>query len=260
MTTERVRGRATRILVINPNSSQAMTNGIKKVIDEVDLPYSVEVFAYTAPPNAPLSINDDEGIRASFTAVSSHFTDSDNYDGILVACFSVHPLVSALQSSLSLGSTVVTGVFEAGVVAALSLISPGCKWGIVTTGAFWEEHLTAGVQRFLGISVTSEANTKFAGVESTGLNASDFHDGVDHAVVEDKLRQATRRLLSRSDVTCIVMGCAGMAGLEDIIRGAASEVRGQHFAYNQLYIVDGVRAGIMQLENAIKQQRLLRSR
>lgn len=171
----------------------------------------------------------------------------------MVACFSVHPLVSELQSLSP--SPSVTGIFEASVLAALSLLEPGQKWGIVTTGKFWEEHLWHGVKEFLGTDAEAN-NAKFAGVESTGLDASDFHHGVDPEVVRQKLKKATKRLLDRSDVHVIVMGCAGMAGLEDTIREAAQEQRGDEFAYSTLHVVDGVRAGIMQVDHMIRYQRL----
>lgn len=148
----------------------------------------------------------------------------------------------------------VTGIFEASVLAAIPLLHQGQKWGIVTTGKFWEAHLYDGVGAFLGAK--TDTNAKFAGVESTGLNASDFHHGVDPAVVRQKLKAATKRLLDAGDVTVVVMGCAGMAGLEEIIREAASEERGEEFAYETLHVIDGVRAGIMQVDHMIRNQRL----
>lgn len=191
------------------------------------------------------------------------------YDGVLVACFSVHPLVPTLQAGRGgqgqQARPAVTGIFEASVLTALSLLRPEETWGIVTTGKFWEEHLDAGVLDFLGSGSGSSGggggrdsnNTKFAGVESTGLNASDFHHGVDPEVVRKKLKEATQRLIRRGGlVTCIVMGCAGMAGLEEIIRSAVSELRGDEFAYAQLHVIDGVRAGIVQVDNMIRNQRL----
>ena len=39
MGAELVRGRTTKILVLNPNSSKAMTDGLKPVIDSIDLSY-----------------------------------------------------------------------------------------------------------------------------------------------------------------------------------------------------------------------------
>ncbi|KAI5925202.1 Asp/Glu/hydantoin racemase [Camillea tinctor] len=260
MTSTLVRGKEAKILVLNPNSSQAMTDGLRAVINDVDLPYSTEIHTYTAPPPSPSSINDGGDIQRSTDVVLADLTDEHRaaYDGILVACFSVHSLVPALQggdTNPSHRSQAVTGIFEASILTALSLLKPGEKWGIVTTGKFWEAHLSDGVREFLGITAPSEENAKFAGVASTGLNASDFHHGVDPAVVQAKLRDATRKLLAGGRTTCVVMGCAGMAGLEEIIREAACELLGEQFAYGDLHVVDGVRAGLMQVENMIKLQR-----
>jgi Asp/Glu/hydantoin racemase len=212
------------------------------------------VYTYTGPSDAPSSINDGDDIEKSRHAVLADFKEPNDYDGIIVACFSVHPLVPELQS-LSGSQCAVTGIFEASVLAAISLLEPGQKWGIVTTGKFWEDHLSNGVKGYLGANV-EDVNTKFAGVESTGLNASDFHHGVDPAVVRHKLKKATKRLLGKGQVHVIVMGCAGMAGLDEIIREAASEESGEEFAYSTLHVVDGVRAGIMQVDHMIKNQRL----
>ncbi|KAI1501328.1 Asp/Glu/hydantoin racemase [Biscogniauxia marginata] len=251
-----VRGRATKILVLNPNSSQSMTDGMRTVIDDIDLPYSTEVYTYTAPSDAPASINDGNDIRKSAEVVLANLGDRLEYDGILVSCFSVHPLVPKLQS-LEGRPRAVTGILEASILTAMSLLAPEQKWGIVTTGKFWEEHLSNGVKAFLGAG-TKDENTKFAGVQSTGLNASDFHRGVDPAVIQERLKRATKKLLNGGQTTCIVMGCAGMAGLEKIIRDAAAEELGEHFAHATLHVVDGVRAGIMQIEHMIKYQRLRR--
>ncbi|KAI1322130.1 hydantoin racemase [Xylariaceae sp. FL0255] len=261
-----VRGAATRILVLNPNSSQSMTDGMRSIIDTVGLPHSTEIYTYTAPATSPASINDDKDLKDSTEAVvkDPDLRDGavgDFFDGTLVACYSVHPLVTILHQA-NPHHTTITGIFEASILTALSLLRGPCeKWGIVTTGKFWEEHLTAGVNEFLGTTSESKTNTRFAGVQSTGLNASDFHGGLDPAFIREKLKEATKRLLVEgekdgSQATVIVMGCAGMAGLEDIIREAAQEHNGKEFAYSVLHVVDGVRAGIMQMDQIIRNKRL----
>lgn len=180
------------------------------------------------------------------------------YDAVIVACFSVHPLVGMLaEKEGEFGRLAVTGIFEASVLTCLSLLRPGKKWGIVTTGKFWEEHLSVGVNEFLGAGAHNP-NTKFAGVETTGLNAGDFHGGVDPETVQQKLRDATTRLLEKGDVQCVVMGCAGMAGLEEIIRSVAVEKYGPSKA-NQLLVIDGVRAGLGLLEQMIRNKRAFQS-
>lgn len=202
----------------------------------------------TASLKAPSSINNDEDIQASTTVVLEELPPTDfarnNWDAILVACFSVHTLVPELSAWFD---GPVTGIFEASILTAMALLKPGEEWGIVTTGRFWEEHLSSGVYEFLGVK--EGGNTKFAGVASSGLTAGDFHT-VSPDEVRAKLSLATRELLESGNVCCVVMGCGGMAGLEDVIRSTAEEVYGEERA-RDLYIVDGVKAGIMQLHQSI---------
>jgi len=186
------------------------------------------------------------------------------YDAVLVACFSVHPLVQILaELDGARGKLVVSGIFEAAIQASLSLVTtpssaaaPLGKWGIVTTGKFWESNLTRGVNTFLGVD-TESTNTKFAGVESTGLDAGDFHGGVDPVVIRRKLKEATARLLSKGSVQCVVMGCAGMAGLEEIIRSAAVDAYGPEEG-KRVLIIDGVKAGIGLLEQTVRNRGMFR--
>ncbi|KAK8004776.1 Hydantoin racemase [Apiospora arundinis] len=266
MSIQLVRPKPTRILVLNPNSSQSMTDGLLPVINSVDLGPTVEVHTFTAPEPSPASINNDEDLGLSTSVAWDYLrlNKPEQWDGILVACFSVHPLVRNIATCVPRMPMPATGIFEASVLAAMSLTDRNRKerWGIVTTGKFWEEHLSQGVAMELtgDSSAPFGPHSPFAGVESTGLNASDFHHGVDPAVVTKKIKEATKRLLAkgteRSRVTCIVMGCAGMAGLEETIRSAASEGYGEKFANEELHVVDGVRAGLMQIDQMIKNGRL----
>jgi Asp/Glu/hydantoin racemase len=186
--------------------------------------------------------------------------DFGEYDGIIVACFSVHPLVGRLSSHFH-DRVTVTGIFEASILTSLSLLSPyptptsdSQAWGIVTTGKFWERHLSDGVKTFLAHDISS-SSSKFAGVFSTGLNAGDFHGDIPPDVIRGKLEAAARKLLTSAAVGCVVMGCAGMAGLEEIIRGAAVDEYGEEKG-GRVCIVDGVKAGILLLGQTIKARRM----
>ncbi|KAL2263896.1 hypothetical protein VTK26DRAFT_4456 [Humicola hyalothermophila] len=255
MTTKFVR-RNTNILVLNPNSSSEMTLVIERAIKSVELLPSTQVFTYTAPPESPKSINDGQDIAESTGVVYRDLETTplfEKYDAVLVACFSVHPLVAKLQAKASLtphGSVrAVTGIFEASILTCLSLVAPHKKWGIVTTGKFWEDHLVQGVNDFLGAEPHAR-NSKFIGVETTGLDAGDFHS-VSPAVIREKLSEATRRLLAKGQVDCVVMGCAGMAGLEEIIRSVAVETYGLEVG-RKVLIIDGVKAGVGLLEQMVR--------
>ncbi|KAK4167873.1 Asp/Glu/hydantoin racemase [Cladorrhinum sp. PSN259] len=252
MSTNFVR-RTTRILVLNPNSSASMTHGVEEAIRGMNLPQSVEIFTYTAPSESPASINDGDDVAKSERVVFHNLEETGilrDYDAVLVACFSVHPLVDRIADAYP--HLVVTGIFEAGILAALSLLPHVINtWGIVTTGKYWEKHLSDGVHEFLG---GGSSNSRFAGVETTGLNAGDFHGGVDPAEIRRRLREATKRLLDRH-ARAVIMGCAGMAGLEDIIREVATEERGVQGG-KDLLVIDGVKAGIGLLEQGVRNKRM----
>jgi Asp/Glu/hydantoin racemase len=163
----------------------------------------------------------------------------------------VHTLVPELGRRFP--GVAVTGIFEASILTALSLLPDPQErktWGIVTTGKFWEKHLSDGANAFLG-QPGSDANSRFAGVFSTGLDAGDFHH-VSPEQVREKLKAATRSLLQSGDVGCVVMGCAGMAGLESIIR---ETVREEYGSEKRVSVVDGVKAGTLQLEQMVRSRR-----
>ncbi|KAB5525543.1 Asp/Glu/hydantoin racemase [Coniochaeta sp. 2T2.1] len=260
--TLRLLRQSTKILVVNPNSSESMTHGVEEAIRRMRLADNTEIYTYTAPKESPASINTGEDVALSADVVHADLRGKlADYDAVLVACYSVHPLVQRLARDNP--HLAVTGIFEASVLATLSLLGPPTEkgeeermWGVVTTGKFWEQHLSDGVKHFLG-QKKEEGNFKFGGVESTGLNAGDFHGGVDPAVIRQKLKEATQRLLSKGSVECVVMGCAGMAGLEDIIRDATREKYGKELA-ETLFVVDGVLAGVGLLETTVKNRRMFR--
>lgn len=219
---------------------------------------------YTAPPDSgsPASINNADDIEASTQAVWEHVRETQmlqDYHGVLVACYSSHPLVGIIAAHYP--GLSVTGIFEASVVATLPLlrrtgldVDDTGGWGIVTTGQFWHDHLSSAVHHFLG-QETGRANRWFRGVFTTGLNASDFHGRVSPDTMRDRLTQATTRLLQSGMVDCVIVGCAGMAGLENIIRAAVKAEYGELQASN-VYIIDGVCAGVRVIHDMVRNRRM----
>lgn len=140
-----------KILYINPNSSLHFT---KETVDYLAgrVPAEVRLDFYTAPSAAPASIDGiHDGIRStaiilddlglsSREAVERNTSLSEEYGAIVVACFSAHPLLPALQECLPSYPTKppVLGIFEAGVYLALQL---GRTFGIATTGKRWAHSL-----------------------------------------------------------------------------------------------------------------------
>lgn len=220
---------------------------------------------YMTAASGIASINNSEDCHASAEAVypslvstassSSHPSILSQHSAVLVACYSVHPLVPRL-SALDPNKPVL-GIFEASILASLAVcLQPQDRFGIVTTGAVWEEILSAGVRDFLGQPRGTEARgTKFAGVETTGLNAVELHTTPQDEVTR-RLKEAVKRLIRRTkaeggDLRAVCLGCAGMVGFDEAVRAGCIEELGEGPA-RRIQIVDGVKSGYLLLEGMVR--------
>lgn len=270
-----------------------MTQSLSPLLDSLAYPSgSIQYTFFTSPTSttAPTpdgvsiegipSINSPADAAASAKVCLPHLVPLiPHHDAFLIACYSQHPLVPQLKAAcadLTRAATqgsggsgarkYVTGIFEASVLACLALLDNGDgdsegnvneAFGIVSTGKIWETALRDAVEGFLG----AKASRRFAGVETTGLNATDLHD-LPAEQVREKMMEATKRLLRRdgdkdsnsgavesgvkpklSRVKAVCLGCAGMAGLDDAVRQACVEELGDEQG-KQVHIVDGVKAGV----------------
>ncbi|KAK7452123.1 Protein dcg1 [Stygiomarasmius scandens] len=197
------------------------------------------------------------------------------YDAFLVACYSEHPLVQMLveevqnqdrNAGIASSKKFVIGIFEASVITSLGMLaqfpsSPSSdedpasqcvpSFGIVSTGKIWEEALSSAVHTFLGTrsSILSDSNPvelkRFAGVETTGLTATELHD-LPADEIRSKMSDAAARLVlsdARKKVRVICLGCAGMTRLEGAVREGVVRALGDEEA-REVMIVDGVLAGV----------------
>ena len=253
------------ILVINPNSTESMTAALKPLLADLLHP-RLSLDFYTAPASAPPSINDAETSSLSaattfptllpFLTTQNHDQHAQDperhgYSAYLVACYSPHPLTTLIRTH---STAPVLNIFEASILHARAL---GRPFGIVTTGKYWETVLTDGVRQYLtGTDTPADDDVEkggagiggFIGVRSTGLNATELHS-TEKEEVDRRIAQASAELV-REGADIIILGCAGMSGMEEAIRrGADAEGR-------SINIVDGVRAGVILLEGLVRAHRL----
>lgn len=256
--------RTISILVINPNSSESMTAVLKPLLSDLLHPH-LSLDFYTAPASAPPSINDAEtsALSTSVTFPSllpflrardhngedTQDPEHHGYSAYLVACYSPHPLTSSIRAH---STAPVLNIFEASILHARVLCRP---FGIVTTGKYWEDVLADGVRQFLVGSdapATEDAREGgagiggFVGVRSTGLSATELHS-TEKEEVDRRIEQASAELV-REGGEVIILGCAGMSGMEEAVRSGA------HAEGKEVKIVDGVRAGVALLEGLVRAQ------
>ncbi|CCX10908.1 Asp/Glu/hydantoin racemase [Pyronema domesticum] len=228
------------ILVINPNSTKAMTDALKPIIEPL-LPSGFRADYYTGPEGrCPPSINDTMTTIESWENCLPELIQMvDQADAFLVACYSDHPIVTDLREHTD---KPVIGIMEASLYHALSMLKPGQNFGIVTTGRYWVYALTEGVERILG------GKKHFSGVGYTGFHADQLHD-VSPDNLDMAMKGATKDVLEDKHCGVICLGCAGMVGMRKSVLDAAEEEG------RKIKVVDGVVAGVQVLVGLLEAER-----
>lgn len=194
------------------------------------------------------SINNEEDAGVSANACLSALKERRGYDGFLVCCYSQHPLVPQLRTDLHANGfegKVVAGIFECSIAACLQSINADETFGIVSTGKQWEHILGAAVAGILG----SDQSSRYSGTETTGLNANELHTAP-REQVDQRMKVATKRLLKRG-VKAICLGCAGMAGMRQVVLEACIEQLGA-IEGPRIKVIDGVVSGAVFVQGALR--------
>lgn len=229
------RQRPAQILLINPNSTRSMTDACLASV-RPNLPAGVELTGYTAPYPAPTAIESATDAIMSTEAVlrdlakysAGNGETVQNFDGMIVACYSAHPLIDALRESYDVP---VIGIMEASLYAARML---GGRFGIVATGGrskFRQEDAVAayGLAHF------------YVGSEATNLGVLEL-ESRDRTEVLKRVAHAAR-LLGAKGADTILLGCAGMT---EMVRAAKDGVR-EEDGTRKINVIDGVEAAVQMM-------------
>lgn len=142
-----------------------------------------------------------------------------------------HPLIHMLREYLTeiQSSKPAIGIFEAGVAHAMLI---GKRFGVVSTGSGIKNTLIAGMRSFLGAN-----SERFAGVVTSGLGVVELREG-DQSHIETRMRETSVKMAAMgADV--IILGCAGMAGMEELVKGGVRDA-----GLGEVKVVDGAKAGV----------------
>ncbi|KAL5529285.1 hypothetical protein ACEPAG_5270 [Sanghuangporus baumii] len=234
--------RTFNLLIINPNSSKSVTDGLRTSLDPFAPPGTCLSY-FTAPSPAPTAISDT--ITANLTATYCYQDLIDRnafeqYDGFLVCCFSDHPLTHMLREHLTSihSSKPVINIFEAAVSHALLL---GRRFAIITTLESMKHPLVSATGTFLG----GTKSERFVDVLTTGLGVVELREG-DREKVERVMKSTAARAAGLgADV--LLLGCAGMAGMEELVKEGVRETVG-----HEVHAVDGALAGVELLAGLVR--------
>lgn len=180
------------ILVVNPNSTGAVTEAIDRAAEPFRAAGGPEIRAVTnrAGPPGIQSQGDAGGVVPHLRRVAA----DSNADALVLACFS-DPGLHVLREDT--GKPVI-GIAEAGLLTALTL---GERVGVLAI-------LARSVPRHLRYVRQMGLDTRFAGDRPVDLEVVELADPVR---TRARLLETGRELRDRDGADVLVLGCAGMA-------------------------------------------------
>jgi allantoin racemase len=183
-----------KILVINPNSTEAVTRGI----DEACAPLRMEggpaidcVTLKEGPPGIETQQHVD-GVVAPLLKILR--ANEETYSAFVIACYSdpgLHSLREATRKP-------VLGISECGILTALTL---GHKFGVIAI-------LQQSIPRHLRYVGALGVSARLAGEVPVGLPVVELSDA---GKTFGRMVESGRALRDAHGANVVIMGCAGMA-------------------------------------------------
>jgi allantoin racemase len=185
---------ADRILVINPNSTEAVTRAIDEAMAPLRLPGGPEIRCLTleeGPPAVESQLDADRVILPLCRIIREHDGAAAAF---VIACFSDPGLFAAREST----AKPVLGIAECGILTALTL---GHRFGVISI-------LARSVARHLRYIGAMGVVPRLAGDLPIGLGVAELADR--HTALS-RMIEVGRTLRDRYGADVLVMGCSGMA-------------------------------------------------
>ena len=206
-----------RILILNPNSSETMTAAVAQSL-RGHSGRSELTFA-TGPPECPAEINGPQTATQSVKGCWKLLGDRSsklyhgNFDGIVIACFSDHPVVEKLREA---GGPPCCALLPA-CVAHLTLLGRAPPFSIVTSSQEWVAPLDQSVLELCA----PRSRDAWRGTVAAQLTPLQIGRDVVEQVAATVRARNVRELGSRT----VVLGCAGFSGvykeLQELLQGEA---------------------------------------
>lgn len=183
-----------RILVINPNSTAAVTHGIDQALEPLRMAGGPQFECVTlaeGPPGIQTQQHVDGVIGPLSRIIAQRQRDCDAF---VIACYSDPGLHSAREVT----AKPVLGIAECGVLTALTL---GQRFGVIAI-------LPSSIPRHLRYLGAMGLTDRLAAELAVGLQVIEL---ADTTRTRQRMIDTGRRLVADHGADVIIMGCAGMA-------------------------------------------------
>jgi allantoin racemase len=182
-----------RILVVNPNSNEAVTKGLAAALAPVRFADGPEIECRTLA-EGPYGIETQEHVESVTLPLRRLVAGSNDIDAFVIACYSDPGLAVCREAT----ARPVFGINEAGVLTALAR---GEHVGVI---AISQRSIRRHVRymRQLGLM------DRFAGERPLNMSVAEVASG---AKTLDRMIEVGEELRDKDAADVIVMGCAGMA-------------------------------------------------
>ena len=182
-----------RIVVINPNSNQTVTDGIAAGLEPLSISGGPEIECITLV-ESPFGIESQEDVDAVVFPLKERVLRNEKADAYVIACYSDPGLDVCRKAT----NKPVFGIQESGVLTALS---QGNKFGVI---AITDD----SIKRHLRYLRQMRVVERLAKERSAGLSVEESATGQG---TYDRLCKVGTQLRDLDGAETIILGCAGMA-------------------------------------------------
>ena len=182
------------IVVLNPNSTEAVTEGIDTALEPLRLGGGPSIECATLAEGPP-GIESDAHVRAVAAPIARFVASrEDDTDAFIIACFSDPGLVEARRAA----RRPVLGMAACGVFTATAL---GSRFGVISI-------LEQAIPRHLRYYDALGVGSRLAGDRAVGIGVTGL---ADESRTLDRLMATGNALRDEDGADVLVLGCAGMA-------------------------------------------------
>ncbi len=182
-----------RILVINPNSNETVTQGLRESLASNVNTVGIGIECVTLP-EGPFGIETDEDISSVISLFQARISSLPQFDADVIACYSD----PGLEECRNMTDKSVLGIQRSALETAISI---GNCIGVLALSA-------QSIARHLSYIEALGFTKQFVGELPLDISVD---EATNDSTTVRKIISQGRRLIDEFDVDGLILGCAGMA-------------------------------------------------